>query len=1209
MMSTKRAEVLLGSGNYFHWEFNMRMSLARKGLLAHVEVVKAESEITEAWLVNDAKALGIIAQGVELQHQTKIRSSTRAIQAWVTLREFYNRTTLHNRVTMTRRLHEFKMDAGTAITKHLDAFDELVVGLQTLGEPVDEARQLVVLLSSLPAENELISSIIENVKDITLIEVKEKLLKECERLEKKDTTSERAFKVNAGRFKGNKRSGRKWSDQKKNSSGFQGKCFKCNKVGHMKRDCQEGTTDGDAVFVVSTERVNGWLIDSGATAHMTPHRSDLFEYENVNGGIEVTIADGKKLQVTGRGTVRLLGLDGKRIKMVEVLHIPGLDRRLLSVGKLADRGLNVGFQRSSCVIWGAASAIAKGKKIGKAYMLDCEQEEARFVQYAGADSKWELWHARLGHPNQDALDKTRHATNGIPAVGQPPQSLCGGCMKGKQTVAKFPHCSSSKTSRVLELVHTDMMGPMNNPSKGGAKYVLTFVDDYSRYVVAYFLKKKSEVAIKLREFMTFYENQRGERMKCLRSDNGTEFVNQEMTKICMLNGIVHQRTVPYSPQQNGVAERMNRTIMERSRSMLYYKGVPMEWWAEAVSTALGFKVKPTLDHLRVFGSRGYAHIDEAKRTKLEPKSFRCLLLGYPENVNGYRVYDLDASKVKVSRSVKLDEREVDGIYDTLPAQIETVIHVSTDADDEVTLAPVELQPVEAEPMEGVENDAPDVEMESMQPIQDAIPPLLMPQERSAPTGFELEPYCGPPTIFEDDQVVFHTPRDRFRSSREPVFLLEEGTNAEEEWKSEGRDGPSYPKRARIDEDGLIAEAILTYAAIIDTVDLPTTYAQNYVCQLNKAIYGLKQAASAWNKTIHRVFLGYGFKSCGADQCVYVKRSKSNFIYVCLYADDMIIAAKTSDEIDDVKNALKSVFKMKELGPAKFILGMEIDHNMTAGTLMIKQTRYIDDVAKRFGQENAKSVDNPCATGLKLSKSQSPATDEERRKMQSRPYRSLIGCLLYITTCTRPDISFVVTQLSRFLENPGAQHWNAAIRVLRYLKTTRQHGIIYRGGTGSVTAEAYSDADWGSNLDDRRSVSGVMIMIGNAPVVFKSKFQRTVALSSAEAEYMALSLCVQEVLWTRAILTDMGMVQMNATQIWEDNQGAIALAQNAGYHARTKHVDIRHHFIRETIEDGTVAVAYVDTKHQLADILTKALGSKTFKFLRDANSIQCKETKQ
>ncbi|KAE8983908.1 hypothetical protein PR002_g23112 [Phytophthora rubi] len=480
-MTTKRAEVLLGSGNYFHWEYNMRMTLARKGLLAHVQGVKVESEITEAWLVNDAKALGITAQGVELQHQTKIRSATRAIEAWGTLREFYNRTTLHNRVTMTRRLHEFKMDDGASMSKHLDAFDELVVGLQTMGEPVDEARQLVVLLSSLPVEFELISSIIENAKDITLIEVKEKLLKEYERLEKKDTTTERAFKVNAGRFKGNKGNGRKWNGPKKNAGDFRGKCFKCNQPGHMKRDCPVRNAEGDddAVFAVGTERLDGWLIDSGATAHMTPHRSDLLEYEALDTTMEVTIADGKKLTVAGRGTVRLLGLDQNRIKMVDVLHIPGLDRRLLSVGKLAERGLNVEFQRSSCVIWGNASAIALGKKIGKAYMLDCDQEEARFVEYAGADSQWELWHARMGHPNKDALAKTQRATNGIPDEGQAFPTLCGGCMKGKQTVEAFPKRSKTKTSRVLELVHRDVMGPMKSTSKGGAKYILTFVDDFS----------------------------------------------------------------------------------------------------------------------------------------------------------------------------------------------------------------------------------------------------------------------------------------------------------------------------------------------------------------------------------------------------------------------------------------------------------------------------------------------------------------------------------------------------------------------------------------------------------------------------------------------------------------------------------------------------------------------------------------------------------
>ncbi|POM75160.1 Polyprotein [Phytophthora palmivora] len=298
--------------------------------------------------------------------------------------------------------------------------------------------------------------------------------------------------------------------------------------------------------------------------------------------------------------------------------------------------------------------------------------------------------------------------------------------------------------------------------------------------------------------------------------------------------------------------------------------------------------------------------------------------------------------------------------------------------------------------------------------------------------------------------------------------------------------------------------------------------------------------------------------------------------------------------------------MKELGTAKFILGMEIDHDINASTLIIKQTRYIGDVAERFGQKDAKPVDNPCSSNLKLSKAQSPGTVEERTEMQSKPYRSLIGCLLYIKTCTKPDIVYVVTQLSRFLENPGLQHWCTAIRVLRYLKTTREHG---KDGKNGFKIEAFTDADWGSNIDDRRSVSGIMIMIGNAPVVFTSKFQRTFALSSTEAEYMALRLCVQEVLWLRVMLKDMGIPQEGATQIWEDNQGAIALAKNAGYNSRTKHVDIKHHFTRENVERGTVKVDYVDTKHQLAYLLTKGFGTKTLKYLSNASGIKAKITVQ
>ncbi|KAJ0389438.1 hypothetical protein P43SY_011659 [Pythium insidiosum] len=209
------------------------------------------------------------------------------------------------------------------------------------------------------------------------------------------------------------------------------------------------------------------------------------------------------------------------------------------------------------------------------------------------------------------------------------------------TVAQFPQASTTKTSRVLELVHTDVIGPMNTASAGGSKYVLSFVDDFSRHVTLYFLRNKSQVTTKFIEYKKKMENQCGVRIMRVRSDNGTEYNNKRFHAFCRANGIVHQRTVPYSPQQNGVAERMNRTLVEKARCMLHYKAVPTKWWAEAMATAaylvnrtstaakpdttpyeLCFGARPNLEHLRVFGAMGYAHIDDSKRKKFEAKAFK-----------------------------------------------------------------------------------------------------------------------------------------------------------------------------------------------------------------------------------------------------------------------------------------------------------------------------------------------------------------------------------------------------------------------------------------------------------------------------------------------------------------------------------------------------------------------------------------------------------
>ncbi|OWZ17080.1 polyprotein [Phytophthora megakarya] len=334
--SQKKVEVVLGSDNHFHWEFAIRMTLARKGRLTYLQVVKDPAAMTEAWLLYDVKAFGRIAQGVSVGAHTKIRSATSAMQAWNTLFEFYNRTTMHNRVTMTCWLHEFKMKYRSTMARHLDKCDELIVGLQTLGEPLEDSRQLVILLSSLPAEFELI-------EDVTLIEAKAKFLMEYERQEKKES-SERALKaMSFGGKNKNEKFGevRKRYDRKGNGSRrlreFPGKCFGCGQVSHMKRECPEKANGGsheDSVFAVEEDRSAGWLIDSGATAHMTPHRDDLYEYSSMSAEMYVTIADGNKLRVAGTGSVRLKGIDGKSIRMVEVLYILGLDRRSLSVGAL-----------------------------------------------------------------------------------------------------------------------------------------------------------------------------------------------------------------------------------------------------------------------------------------------------------------------------------------------------------------------------------------------------------------------------------------------------------------------------------------------------------------------------------------------------------------------------------------------------------------------------------------------------------------------------------------------------------------------------------------------------------------------------------------------------------------------------------------------------------------------------------------------------------
>ncbi|GMF58098.1 unnamed protein product [Phytophthora fragariaefolia] len=323
--------------------------------------------------------------------------------------------------------------------------------------------------------------------------------------------------------------------------------------------------------------------------------------------------------------------------------------------------------------------------------------------------------------------------------------------------------------------------------------------------------------------------------------------------------------------------------------------------------------------------------------------------------------------------------------------------------------------------------------------------------------------------------------------------------------------------------------------------------------------------------------------------------------VCLYVDDMLIAARDQDVIISVKAQIAEKFKIKELGQARYILGIEIDYNMKDKTLGICQRAYTEAVIKKFGQEHGNPSLIPLDTSVHLTKNDEPKTDEEKAKMRSKPYLSLIGSLMYLVCGTRLDISVAVAKLSRFLENPGEKHWNAGIKVVKYLLKTKNINILYDGALSSKLV-AYSDADWAGNRDDRRSVSGMMVMMCGAPVVGRSTFQKTVALSSTEAEYIALSECVKEVVWMRLLLKDLGSEQTGGTVVYEDSQGAMALAMNVGYQSRTKHIDIRYHFICEKVATGEVKLKYVESKNQLAVFLTNGLSTKTLRYLLERRNV-------
>ena len=363
--------------------------------------------------------------------------------------------------------------------------------------------------------------------------------------------------------------------------------------------------------------------------------------------------------------------------------------------------------------------------------------------------------------------------------------------------------------------------------------------------------------------------------------------------------------------------------------------------------------------------------------------------------------------------------------------------------------------------------------------------------------------------------------------------------------------------------------------------------ENLVCKLNKSLYGLKQAPRLWNALLDEFLKQNDFCQSHADQCIYVQGKSDDLTIIAVYVDDMVIASKTEAKLNQVKLMLTERFKMKDMGELSYILGVNVKQGSEC--MILSQQTYVEQMLEKYGMSNCNPASTPAATDLKLMK------DDGSRPVDQTKYQSMIGSLLYLSVATRPDIAFAVGALSKYNSCPNENHLTAVKRIFRYLRSSSQIGLKYSVGKNGLVG--YADASWGSDHDDRHSTSGVVFFSAGSPISWISKRQSTVALSTAESEYVALFASVKEAVWLRQLFEDLGQSQSNPTCISCDNMSAIAIANNSKSSKNVKHMEIKFHYVREAINAKAVATKYCPTEVMLADILTKPLARARFETLR------------
>ncbi|RVW93252.1 Retrovirus-related Pol polyprotein from transposon TNT 1-94 [Vitis vinifera] len=684
----------------------------------------------------------------------------------------------------------------------------------------------------------------------------------------------------------------------------------------------------------------------------------------------------------------------------------------------------------------------------------------------------------------------------------------------------------------------------------------------------------------------------------------------------------------------------------------YQTKTPISYWGEAITSAaylinrvpsssINFQtplkaltnvvVAPTVPNLpsRVFGCVAFVHLHKHQRTKLTSHALQCVFVGYALHKKGYRCYHPPTRQMYITMDVVFHENliyfssesELQGEYHKEIQTLDYDYHISKE--DESGQSELVNQEAGELDMSGQQFGSKDVFIEipnqssSVEGVLNLEPdPFMKRLPHRHNRGF-LNPHMNL-NCLPNVQVALADPRWKAAMNEEMKSLQKNETWELVECPSGKKPVGCrwiYTVKYKADAKINIVRVLLSLAANLDWplqqfdvknvflhgelseeiyMDLPPGCMVpekqcQKVCKLKKSLYGLKQSPRAWFGRFTKSMRAFGYRQSNSDHTLFLKKQHGKITALIVYVDDMVVIGNDPEERQALQNYLSREFEMKDLGPLKYFLGIEVSRSSEG--IFLSQRKYALDLLQETGMSGCQPVNTPIEEGLKLCVEPNQVSTDKGR------YQRLVGRLMYLAH-TRPDLAYALSVVSQYMHNRGEQHMNAVMRILRYLKNAPRKGILFAKNIDHQSIEVYTDADWAGAVDDRRSTSGYFTFVGGNLVTWKSKKQNVVARSSAEAEFRGMALGLCEALWLRLLLQDLGYLSRQPIRLFCDNKAACDIAHNPVQHDRTKHVEVDRFFIKEKLDAKIVELPKIRLEDQLADILTKAVSSQVFSKILD-----------